>query len=141
MARFSGCADALAALASGLDEASCHDFSRIRQVASCRAWQDIRAGSAHTFSQALDDSWQAARTACAAHGGITPEAGFVQAVEANAGAPQVVNAYEVRDRAGNPVGVVVAFSDGTAESCSGGSCNDYLTVQAAMAALGGAGIA
>lgn len=134
--RYTGCAEALQALAAGLDEETCHDFRAIRQVVTCRAWEDVRTGGG-SFHDAIEDGWSAARSACAAHGGTTPEGGFVRP---EATVPQVTGAFEVRDRYGHPAGVVVAFSDGTAESCGGATCTDYPTVADALAALGGSAL-
>jgi len=77
--RYPDCSAALQALANGLDEATCHDFRAIREVVMCDAWHgqggEVTPG---TFRQRVDDGWSKVRQACAAHGGTTPEVGFLE---------------------------------------------------------------
>lgn len=137
MKRYADCAAAIDALARGLDEGTCHDFDGIREVVMCRAWEDFRSGRTTSFHNAVEDGWSAVRGACAVHGGITPEHGFAEAIQARAGVePSVLNAYEVRDRTGRAVGVVVEMSDGTADACAGGACGEYPSLSAALGSLG-----
>jgi hypothetical protein len=138
--RYPSCSEALDALARGLDDPTCHDFQGIREVVMCRAWQDFRSRSAGTFHDAVESGWQAVRSACAAHGGTTPEHGFLEAIEAHEGMPRphVTDAFEVRDQHGMTVGVVAVLSDGTATACVADHCTEYPTVSAAMAAVPGA---
>jgi len=124
--------------AGAREHASCHDFQTVREVVLCRAWDDVRSRRAETFRQAVEDGWGAVRSACAAHGGTRPEFGFLEAVAEHGGVPRVINAYEVRDQHGSPVGVVVELSDGTADACFAGACHEFPSVSAALASLGGA---
>lgn len=134
------CTEELALLMQGLNDEVCHDFGPIRSVVMCKAWQDIRERKYDTFRQAVDDGWASVRSACAAHGGIKPESGFLESIDRNEGVPvpTVVDAFEVRDQDGHPVGVVVEMSDGSADSCAADACTSYPTIAEAMAAIPGA---
>ena len=77
--RYPDCSAALQALAEGLDETTCHDFRAIREVVMCDAWHgEGGTVTPETFSQRIEDGWQKVRAACSAHGGTTPEIGFLQ---------------------------------------------------------------
>jgi hypothetical protein len=132
MARFPDCSAALAALASGLDERLCHSFRDLRSVVMCRAWEEFRGGRAPTFHDAVRDGWGAVRAACAAHGGTTPEAGFLQP-EAPA-APAVTHVSELR-RNGLRAGLLVHHADGTVTACLEDRCLDVAGGTEAMDAL------
>jgi hypothetical protein len=99
--RFPDCSAALRALAEGLNDAVCHDFRAIREVVMCDAWHGEGQGSMTpaTFRERIEAGWQKVRAACAAHGGTTPEVGFLEPLTT---APEV---YEVR-RNGAHVGVL-----------------------------------
>jgi len=95
------CSEALAEL-QHMSDAACHDFRGLREIVMCQAWDDFRSGRAPTFSAAVEDGWTKVRGACAAHGGITPEVGFLQPPP-----PPTPTIREVY-RQGQPVGVLVA---------------------------------
>lgn len=140
----SDCRQALALLSSGLDQQTCHDFRQVREVAMCSAWQSVRAERSWAdLGPALRQAWARIRTDCAAHGGTTPEVGFLPpAAAAPAPAPEISAVYQVL-RAGRPIGVVVQESDGTLTSCVGGDCRTWSAPAAggdlpgALAALSG----
>jgi hypothetical protein len=104
VATYPTCADALAALRD-MSDTACHDYRGLREIVMCRAWEDFRQGRTPTFSAAVEDGWAQVRGACAAHGGITPEVGFLAPPPAPT--PTVREVYH----AGTPVGVVVASGD------------------------------
>ena len=113
--RYPDCSAALAALAEGTG-GFCHDFRDIREVVLCRAWQDFRSGTAHTWSEAVEGGWQAVRGACATHGGTTPETGFLTPPPASQRVAQV-------RRAGMTVGVLTEEPDGTVHVCLENACH------------------
>ncbi|MGB9622773.1 MAG: hypothetical protein ACPL07_02900, partial [Candidatus Bathyarchaeia archaeon] len=79
--RYPSCSEALDALAKGLDERTCHDFKAIRQVVMCDAWHEKKPFAPETFHERIKESWGKVSGVCAAHGGTTPEVGFLTSEE------------------------------------------------------------
>ena len=106
MARYPSCVEALAALAGGGSEAMCHDFEMVREVAMCAAWKRLESHQAHTFKDALHQSWHEIDAACAAHGGTSPEYGELAAIEHREGpnAPLVLAVEAERRKLEEQVG-------------------------------------
>lgn len=122
------CADALALLAGGMSEQSCHDFREVREAAMCRAWNDMR-NSPRTwagFGPALRAAWANIHADCVVHGGTRPEVGFLAPAPPAppTPGPAVSAVYQVL-RDGRPIGVVVQEADGTLTSCVGGDCQTW----------------
>lgn len=125
--RFPSCSEALDALAKGLDEKTCHDFKAIRQVVMCDAWHE-KGFAPETFHERIEESWKKARGACAAHGGITPEVGFLTSEERitnylppGALAAKITRIKEVRKN-GLHAGVIVEEDNGASTVCINTNC-------------------
>jgi hypothetical protein len=137
---FPDCSAALAALARGLDGQACHNFRGIREVVMCDAWRRARAAGAFTrtsFSQAVDDGWRDVRGACTAHGGTTPEYGFLQPGVAppdlrTPGAPAEVAAVR---RNGLTVGLITLEPGGAVHACLEDGCHELQGGQDTMDSL------
>jgi hypothetical protein len=138
VARYPDCSTALAALARG-DPELCHDFVGLREAVMCKVWHESPPVGAPSFGDAVRAAWDDARRRCAPAGGITPESGFVEAVEAHhpEAAPRVREAFEVTDSSGRR-SVVVEMDDGSAYTCGAGRCAEYPSVGAALASIPGA---
>ncbi len=126
--RFPNCSEALNALARGLDEKICHDFRAIRQVVMCDAWHEKRTGpfTPETFHNRIEESWSRVRQACAAHGGTTPETGFLVPERVENYLPpgalsRITGVREIR-RNGLHAGVIVEEDDGTVDVCLDSNC-------------------
>lgn len=123
MARYADCTEALRALAEGMDAFHCHDFSAVRQAVACHAWHEHQKGV--TFGEALHNGWQAVRSACAPHGGVTPEEGFPTAW-LSSGPPGVRLTYDIRNGYGATVGKIVTQDDGSITTCVMGDCRQLV---------------
>lgn len=125
--RFPSCSEALAALARGLDEQTCHDFKAIRQVVMCDAWhgRQHEPFTPDTFHSRIEESWRKIDHACAAHGGTRPETGFLTP-EISKGMPsnalaRITHIREVRKN-GLHAGVIVEEDNGSTTLCVDSNC-------------------
>jgi len=124
---FPNCSAALDALARGLDETTCHNFKGLRQVVLCDAWHGSpRPFTPETFHERIESSWEEVRQACQAHGGTTPEYGFLspqRSYEPISGiiAAKVTGVKEIRKN-GLHAGVIVERDDGSADVCLESNC-------------------
>lgn len=127
MSKFPNCSAALEALAKGLDMETCHSFRKLRQVVMCDAWYGERGGTftPETFHDRVEKAWEKVRQACAAHGGIKPEYGFLNPEVSRAMPPEalakVTRIREVKKN-GLHAGVIVEEDDGTVNLCLDSNC-------------------
>lgn len=141
---FPDCSAALAALAAGLDDETCHNFRGIRQVVMCDAWHGPGAATPVTpqsFRVRVDESWTAVKQACAAHGGDKPEEGFFEPEHVSrrhvftmAPATSPLEVYDVR-KGGRHEGLIVVQPDGEVTACMANNCRDVVGGQQAVDSL------
>lgn len=125
--KFPNCSAALEALAKGLDEETCHSFKGLRQVVMCDAWHGrTEPFTPETFHERIEESWAKVRQACQAHGGTTPEYGFLSPQRtyepiSEAIAAKITGVREIRKN-GLHAGLVIEQDDGTVDFCLDSNC-------------------
>lgn len=109
--RYADCSAALEALAEGLDTGACHDYRETRQVVMCDAWAS-KPTSTQDFRQRVREGWQKVHSACAGHGGTTPETGFLEPAPPTEPVQILAIKY-----AGQTEGLLVLQPDGEVTAC------------------------
>ncbi len=123
--KFPNCSAALEALTKGLDEETCHSFRGLRQVVMCDAWHKTEPFTPETFHERIESSWAKVRQVCQAHGGTTPEYGFLspqRTYEPVSGVIAKVTRIREVKKNGLHAGVIVEEDDGTVNICLDSNC-------------------
>ncbi len=128
---YSSCAEALQALARGPGDFACHDYDTVREVVLCDAWRRLETPGAVTpanFSEAVKESWQQLRQACAPVGGIDHEFNTpVELAEGQDTRPAVTQTFDILNAQAHPVGKLIVEADGAMTTCIDGACHTDFT--------------